>query len=83
MQFMADSICPNINTCRMVATCDVVKDPLVKEDYINTWCRKGEEMWGKCKRYNTKKELGFCPDFIVPDTTLSLDEIIDKIENEI
>jgi len=66
----------------MVATDVVVTDKKKKEEYINTWCRQTEEKWKTCKRYHTKKELGFCPDFVVPDTLLSIDEIIDKFETQ-
>lgn len=75
-----DHYCPNINTCRMVATNVVVPDEKEKENYMQSWCREGEETWRKCKRYITKASLGFCPDFVVPDTSLSVDEIIDKFE---
>ncbi|MCK5078436.1 MAG: hypothetical protein KAR09_00750 [Bacteroidales bacterium] len=77
---MPDKICPNINNCRMVATNDVVPDEKKKEQFINEWCRKTEVVWKECKRFETKRELGFCPDFVVPDTVLSIDEIVDKIE---
>ena len=79
---MADNICPNINTCRMVATTEVVPDEAQRQDYINKWCKQGEEVWIKCTRFNTKKKLGFCPDFVVPDTKLSIDEILDKFEED-
>lgn len=77
---MTDNLCPNINSCRMVATEIVVPDPAEKEVYLEAWCRKGKDKWSGCKRFDTKKTLGFCPDFVVPDTTLSIDQIIDKFE---
>ena len=79
---MSDKICPNINSCRMIATSVVVPDENVKEQYIDDWCRNYEAVWNKCKRYNTKKKLGFCPDFVMTDTGLSIDEIIDKFEEQ-
>ena len=47
---------------------------------MDTWCRQSEDIWGTCKRYKTKKVLSFCPDFVVPGTELSIDEIIDKFD---
>lgn len=79
---MSDQFCPNINTCRLVSTEQVIPDEEEKENYINTWCRQDTEKWKGCKRFETKKTLGFCPDFVKPDTTLSIDEIIDKFEEE-
>jgi hypothetical protein len=79
---MAENYCTNINTCRMVSTDVVVPDKETKENLMNYWCRKDENTWGNCKRYSTKKALGFCPDFVVPDTDLSVDEIVDKFDEE-
>jgi hypothetical protein len=64
----------------MVSTDQVIPDKDEKEDYINSWCRNDPERWKGCKRFETKKTLGFCPDFVKPDTKLSIDEIIDKFE---
>lgn len=79
---MEDHFCPNINSCRMVATEVVVPDKKEKENYMQSWCRQAEDKWGNCKRFTTKKALSFCPDFVFPDTVLSIDEIIDKFEEK-
>ncbi|MCK5705830.1 MAG: hypothetical protein KAI29_31990 [Cyclobacteriaceae bacterium] len=78
---MSDKFCPNINSCRMVSTDAVVPDEKTKEQFIDSWCRQDEDTWLNCKRFNTKKALSFCPDFVVPDTSLSIDEIVEKFEN--
>jgi len=79
---MSDNICPNINSCRMVSTDLVVPDEKIKESYLEIWCRDEQEKWRECKRFSTKAALSFCPDFVVPDTELSVDQIIDKFEEE-
>ena len=79
---MSDNICPNINSCRMISTEEVVPDPQEKEAYMDTWCRDTGEKWKDCKRFSTKASLGFCPDFVVPDTALSIEEIVDKFEEQ-
>ncbi|RLD80435.1 MAG: hypothetical protein DRJ15_07035 [Bacteroidetes bacterium] len=79
---MDKNICPNINSCRMISTAEVVPNEKVKDEYIHTWCKNDQEKWSGCKRFITKAELGFCPDFVVPDTALSIDEIVDKFEEE-
>ncbi len=79
---MDKNICPNTNSCRMISTAEVVPNEKVKDEYMHTWCRNNQEKWSRCKRFITKAELGFCPDFVVPDTTLSIDEIVDKFEDE-
>jgi len=35
-----------------------------------------------CKRLIAKNTLDFCPDFVLPATPLSVDEIIDKFDEE-
>jgi hypothetical protein len=77
---MDDIFCPNINTCRLVITDLVVPDAKTKQQYMNKWCKQPEDSWGKCKRYITKKQLSFCPDFVLPDTALSINEIVDKFD---
>ena len=79
---MSNNYCPNINTCRMVSTSIVIPDDKKREEYLELWCRKNEEVWGICTRFKTKKSLGFCPDFVIPETALSVDEIVDKFEEE-
>jgi hypothetical protein len=79
---MPENICPNINTCRLVTTSEVVPEVKEKEAYLDTWCKDTEGKWLNCKRYITKATLGFCPDFVVPGTTLSIDEIIDKFDEQ-
>jgi hypothetical protein len=80
---MENDLCPNISTCRLVTTDIVVPQKDVKQQYLKEWCNKDKDIWGDCKRYNTKKVLSFCPDFVLPDTLLSVDEIIDKFDAEI
>ncbi len=68
-----------MNGCRLVKTELVVADPLLRTAYINDYCRK-EETWRQCRRYQTKKALWICPDFVLPDSDLTEDEIIDLYE---
>jgi len=79
---MSKGICPNINSCRMVSTAVVIPDEDKKNAYIESWCKHTDGKWEGCKRFITKAYLGFCPDFVLPDTDLSIDEIIDKFEEE-
>lgn len=77
---MKNQECPNIATCRMVTTNIVIEDDQVKNEYIETWCKQGVEIWQDCKRFHTKKELSFCPDFVLPDTELTVEEISEKFD---
>jgi hypothetical protein len=72
-------ICPNFGGCRLVKTDVVEPDDAKREAYIEAYCLK-EETFTNCKRYITRKSLWICPDFILPDTSLTEDEIVDQYE---
>jgi len=74
-------ICLNFGGCRLVKTDVVVPDSDKKEEYINSYCNK-EETWKNCKRYTTRKALWICPDFVLPDSEMTEDEIIDLYEKQ-
>jgi hypothetical protein len=72
-------ICPNYGGCRLVQTDVVEPDIARQEEYISSYCT-GEETWKKCKRYTIRKALWICPDFVLPDSELSEDEVVDRYE---
>ena len=49
---------------------------------MRDYCQRTQEHWSVCKRFIIKNELGTCPDFVLPDTTLSLPEIIAKFDEQ-
>jgi hypothetical protein len=75
-------ICPNYKTCRLVNSDEVVADQPMKKKYVRDYCVK-EEAWPSCKRYETKRALWFCPDWVLPDSAMSEEEIIERTETEI
>lgn len=77
---MSEEFCPNIIACRLVKTDIVVPDENKRSEYIDSWCKNEDGKWQECKRFISKNQLGFCPDFVLPDSPLSIDEIIDKFE---
>ncbi len=75
-------ICTNISTCRLVNGFDYEIDQKKKEEYINGYCDSKTEKWKICKRFITKDKLSFCPDFVMPNTTLTPIEIVDKFDED-
>jgi hypothetical protein len=73
--------CPSKNNCQ-VFTLEGLVDKGRREYYAETYCEAGEPQWKQCMRFRTKQELNLCPDFVLPDSTLSTDEILDLLENE-
>jgi hypothetical protein len=79
---MIEPICPNIDICRLVNAGDYKIDKEIRKNYLKQYCNSAIDNWDYCKRYIFKQEMNFCPDFILPDTTLSPMEIIDKFDEE-
>lgn len=77
---MKNFYCPNYQSCKLVQSIVIVPDEAMKKRYLSSYCEKNEESWVQCKRYIAKSELNFCPDFVLPDTALSAQEIIDEFD---
>jgi len=75
--------CPNYNICKLVKKFGFTGDESQREKYITDYCQADKEKWESCKRLVAKNTLNFCPDFVLPDSPLSMDEIIDKFDNEL
>ncbi|MBU2650220.1 MAG: hypothetical protein KKA81_04735 [Bacteroidetes bacterium] len=75
--------CPNYKTCRLVTTVKVMDDNVSKLKYIEHFCKGEGDPWEGCKRFVTKNRYDLCPDFVLPDSTMSPEEILDKFEEEI
>ena len=74
-------LCPNYQGCRLVQTDVVESDASKKAKYISDYCQN-ESTYKKCVRYITKKALWMCPDFVLPDSEMSEDEIIERYEQQ-
>ena len=72
--------CPNHKICQIIHLDGFVKDEKTKYFYIKNFCEADKDGWIHCKRFQTKKILNFCPDFVLPDSTYTIDEIMDKLE---
>ena len=79
---MSDSgKCPNVVRCQVLTIQGFVESDDVKNHYYNSYCNvDADNGYPQCKRFQTKNALGFCPDFVFPDTIMTLDEIMDKCE---
>lgn len=80
--FMEDPYCPNYSSCKLVNTVGFTGDEQTRKQYIQVYCEADESKWNNCKRLIVKEKFHFCPDFVMPDTNLSPDEIIDKFDDE-
>ena len=79
---MDNQYCPNYNVCKLVNEVGFTGNELQRKNYITEYCQENKAKWDICKRLIVKNTLNFCPDFVLPDTPLSTDEIIDKFDKE-
>ena len=80
---MKEYYCPNYKECRLVKASDFPVSVSEKDNFLERYCENEQKGWTNCKRFISKASLGFCPDFVLPDSDYSTDEIIDKFDNEI
>lgn len=78
---MSDPYCPNIEGCRLVNDPSYPLAPEQKASYLECYCMGTGPGFESCRRYTAKRELFFCPDFVLPDTRMTKDEILDRIES--
>jgi len=77
---MDNSNCPNYHTCKLAKEPGFTGDEAQRNNYIAQYCIADKGLWESCKRLIVKNTINFCPDFVLPDTSLSIDEIIDKFD---
>ena len=78
---MKTEYCPKIEKCPLFNGI-LLKRKGSEESYKNLYCKAGKEKWSDCKRYQTAVKIGQCADWILPNCTLSLDEIIAKMKSQ-
>jgi hypothetical protein len=79
---MGTQICTNYEQCRLVNATDYAIANETRQVFLNTFCEAGKDKWQNCKRFVMKEDMGFCPDFVLPNTALDPDEIVDKFDSD-
>lgn len=77
---MTDPDCPNMFSCKLVQDTGFINDAALRERYIRLYCRSADPGYNNCKRFITKENIHFCPDFVMPDTTFTVEEIVERFE---
>lgn len=73
--------CPNIESCFLLQKNDAITENQ-QQHYLHLYCFTENKNYTLCKRYQTSIQYYFCPDFVLPDSPLKPDEIIDKYDEE-
>lgn len=74
-----NTICPNYGGCRYVRVRDLEPDEAKWEATMAAYCYK-EETFVTCRRYIIRKALWICPDFVLPDSKFTEEEVADRYE---
>lgn len=71
-------ICPSAEKCP-VYDGSLVDENFTTEYYKETYCEAGPEARGECRRFQSKEKYGKVPDGLLPNATITVEEI--GIEN--
>ena len=77
---MSENNCSSFGSCKLVKKDSLGLTEKTREEYIQNYCLSQNRAWETCRRFECRKALHFCPDFVLPDTALSLDEIIEQFD---
>jgi hypothetical protein len=75
-----DQICEKSVMCP-IYTGVLDANPVLIKTYKHLYCENGAEGRAACKRYQTVLRVGSCPPSILPNSHLSVDDIVKKIQN--
>ena len=75
------------NLCPRTPGCALFNDNLLKrvesaETYKNLYCKGDEAKYSKCKRFLVAEIANKCPDSVMPNSSLSVEEIIEQMKQE-
>jgi hypothetical protein len=73
--------CPNYDSCQLIHVEDFLESLSRRQEYIQRYCIDEGQNWQNCRRFLTYRALHFCPDFVLPDTSQTTEEIIDDFDN--
>ena len=73
--------------CEKTVKCPIytgllASNELLIQTYKHLYCERGVEGRVKCKRYQVAMKAGSCPHDILPNSTLSVDDIIRRMEKK-
>ena len=67
--------------CERSAKCPIYNEILKSNEimidtYKGLYCNAGQENYSKCKRYQVSKIIGWCPGNILPNSQISIEDIV-------
>ncbi len=77
---MDDKICEKSGKCP-IYTGILESNPVLIQTYKHLYCENGKEGRERCKRYQVATRVGSCPPDILPNSHLSVNDIVRRMEN--
>lgn len=74
--------CPNIEVCKLVVKEDFIDNESKRIEYLVTYCKSPDKRWNQCTRFIVNNTINFCPDFVLPDSEMTPNEVIDKFDED-
>jgi len=75
-----ESFCPKTPNCPLFNN-NLLKRTESAIAYKNNYCND-KKKYKECMRYIVSEKLGKCPDFVMPNSMLSFDEIYSRMRKE-
>ena len=79
----------NANICPRQAVCSLFNDKITTfkskmslEIYKKLYCNARDEYWKECKRLTIINKTGKCADFVMPNSSLTIEQIIEKMKEK-
>lgn len=73
--------CPKFIKCPLFSG-KILENKASTDIYKNLYCLNGKEKYTTCKRYITSEKVGKCPGYVMPNSSLSIEEIIQRMKKE-
>jgi len=78
-----EGYCPNRELCKLYLVEGFTGNEEQRLEFIKLWCLSDKKKWSNCTRYMVKEAIHFCPDFVLPDSIITPNEVIDKFDKEL
>jgi hypothetical protein len=72
-----ENICPNSAKCPIFNGILSGRE-MTSKAYRTQFCEGGEDKWKSCKRFMTKQQCGSCPADLLPNSSMSVEQIAAK-----
>jgi hypothetical protein len=75
---MEAALCPKTPKCPIFH--GILKGTEYTETYKKLYCEAGEDGRQRCRRYQVAQKVGVCPPDILPNSSKSVEEIVEKMK---